>query len=135
MQIFYNTHIVGFLGFMAFGFMHHNSLWAYTLPGAAPSPSPRTACTLQLVSRRIVASAFFFHAYLVLFTAGNSAGDRRRMEPMSWCAVLSECLNSQQMHTHFECTLCVQFRFQSLVLTAVESGSGLRLQVAGLGLN
>lgn len=34
MQLFYRTHILGFLGFMVFGFAHHVSLWAYTLPGA-----------------------------------------------------------------------------------------------------
>jgi hypothetical protein len=32
-QLFYKTHILGFLGFMLFGFMHHTSLWAYTMPG------------------------------------------------------------------------------------------------------
>lgn len=34
-QLFYRTHIIGFLGFMVFGFAHHVSLWAYTLPGKA----------------------------------------------------------------------------------------------------
>lgn len=33
LQLFYKTHILGFLGFMLFGFMHHVSLWAYTMPG------------------------------------------------------------------------------------------------------
>ncbi|KAK9845990.1 hypothetical protein WJX81_007894 [Elliptochloris bilobata] len=32
-ELFYRTHILGFLGFMVFGFAHHVSLWAYTLPG------------------------------------------------------------------------------------------------------
>ncbi|CAL8470322.1 g9864 [Coccomyxa elongata] len=32
-ELFYKTHILGFLGFMLFGFMHHVSLWAYTMPG------------------------------------------------------------------------------------------------------
>ena len=36
-QLFYRTHIIGFLGFMVFGFAHHVSLWAYTLPGKACS--------------------------------------------------------------------------------------------------
>ena len=33
MQLFYRTHILGFLGFMVFGFAHYVSLWAYSLPG------------------------------------------------------------------------------------------------------
>ncbi len=37
-QLFYKTHILGFLGFMLFGFMHHTSLWAYTMPGKTCFP-------------------------------------------------------------------------------------------------
>ena len=36
-QLFYKTHILGFLGFMLFGFMHHTSLFAYTMPGTRPT--------------------------------------------------------------------------------------------------
>lgn len=39
LQLFYKTHILGFLGFMLFGFMHHISLWAYTMPGQ-PTAQP-----------------------------------------------------------------------------------------------
>ena len=41
LQLFYKTHILGFLGFMLFGFMHHTSLFAYTMPGMrAPALPP-----------------------------------------------------------------------------------------------
>ena len=32
-QVFYRTHIIAFVAFIAFGFMHHYQLWAYTMPG------------------------------------------------------------------------------------------------------
>ena len=35
LQVFYRTHIIAFVAFIAFGFMHHYQLWAYTMPGEA----------------------------------------------------------------------------------------------------
>ena len=35
-ELFYKTHILGLVTFFLFGFMHHVSLWAYTMPGAPP---------------------------------------------------------------------------------------------------
>ena len=35
-ELFYKTHILGLVTFFMFGFMHHVSLWAYTMPGALP---------------------------------------------------------------------------------------------------
>lgn len=32
-ELFYRAHIAGFIGFMAFGFMHWKDLWVSTLPG------------------------------------------------------------------------------------------------------
>ncbi|CAL5218771.1 g490 [Coccomyxa viridis] len=32
-ELFYKTHILGLITFFMFGFMHHVSLWAYTMPG------------------------------------------------------------------------------------------------------
>ena len=34
-QVFYRTHIIAFVAFMVFGFIHHYQLWAYTMPGEA----------------------------------------------------------------------------------------------------
>jgi hypothetical protein len=39
MQVFYRTHIVAFVLFMLFGFIHHFMLWAYTMPGMPPFTS------------------------------------------------------------------------------------------------
>ena len=33
LQIFYRTHIICFVLFMVFGFIHHYQLWAYSMPG------------------------------------------------------------------------------------------------------
>ena len=33
LQVFYTTHIVGFICLMTFAFIHYQSMWAYTLPG------------------------------------------------------------------------------------------------------
>ena len=46
LQLFYKTHILGFLGFMLFGFMHHISLWAYTMPGTPLLPISLCASVL-----------------------------------------------------------------------------------------
>ena len=32
-ELFYKTHIIGLVTFFMFGYMHHVSLWAYTMPG------------------------------------------------------------------------------------------------------
>lgn len=32
-EVFYKTHILGLITFFLFGYMHHVSLWAYTMPG------------------------------------------------------------------------------------------------------
>lgn len=32
-QVFYRTHILGFVGFILFGYMHYTSLWAFVTPG------------------------------------------------------------------------------------------------------
>ena len=37
-ELFYKTHILGLVTFFLFGFMHHVSLWAYTMPGAPHTP-------------------------------------------------------------------------------------------------
>lgn len=37
MQVFYITHVLGFVLFMAFAFIHYQSMWAYTLPGMSSS--------------------------------------------------------------------------------------------------
>lgn len=36
LQVFYRTHIIAFVAFMVFGFIHHYQLWAYTMPGEGP---------------------------------------------------------------------------------------------------
>ena len=36
-ELFYKTHIVGLITFFLFGYMHHISLWAYTMPGMSSS--------------------------------------------------------------------------------------------------
>ena len=36
-ELFYKTHILGLITFFLFGYMHHVSLWAYTMPGAPPA--------------------------------------------------------------------------------------------------
>ena len=33
LQVFYISHIIGFLLFMTFAFIHYQSMWAYTTPG------------------------------------------------------------------------------------------------------
>jgi hypothetical protein len=40
-QVFYRVHILGFLGFVIFGWMHHTSMWAFCMPGVH-----HHACTL-----------------------------------------------------------------------------------------
>ena len=37
-QVFKRTHILGFLGFIIFGYMHYTSLWAFVTPGALGPP-------------------------------------------------------------------------------------------------
>ncbi|KAL3151709.1 hypothetical protein ABBQ38_012690 [Trebouxia sp. C0009 RCD-2024] len=34
-SVFYTCHILGFIGFMAFAFMHYQGMWYYTFPGFA----------------------------------------------------------------------------------------------------
>ena len=34
-ELFYKTHIIGLVTFFMFGYMHHVSLWAYTMPGVS----------------------------------------------------------------------------------------------------
>ena len=36
-ELFYKTHIIGLITFFLFGYMHHVSLWAYTMPGMSLS--------------------------------------------------------------------------------------------------
>ena len=43
-QVFYRTHIIAFVAFMVFGFIHHYQLWAYTMPGEASPLSHPTPC-------------------------------------------------------------------------------------------
>lgn len=42
-ELFYKTHILGLVTFFLFGFMHHVSLWAYTMPGVLPKCPPPPA--------------------------------------------------------------------------------------------
>ena len=41
-ELFYKTHIIGLVTFFMFGYMHHVSLWAYTMPGVCRTFVPRT---------------------------------------------------------------------------------------------
>ncbi len=54
-ELFYKTHILGLITFFMFGFMHHVSLWAYTMPGAlphTPCTSMQSSCDLLRTCRR-----------------------------------------------------------------------------------
>ena len=33
LQVFYSCHILGFIGFMGFAYMHYDNMWVYTYPG------------------------------------------------------------------------------------------------------
>jgi len=46
-ELFYKTHILGLLTFFLFGYMHHVSLWAYTMPGMPPWHHDRHAYTAR----------------------------------------------------------------------------------------
>ena len=41
-ELFYKTHIIGLVTFFMFGYMHHVSLWAYTMPGVPANSVPHT---------------------------------------------------------------------------------------------
>lgn len=56
-ELFYKTHIIGLVTFFMFGYMHHVSLWAYTMPGVCPKSAHRARMTcsslLTLIRRQV----------------------------------------------------------------------------------
>ena len=51
LQVFYRTHIIAFVLFIVFGFIHHYQLWAYSMPGRplVQSHAPRKSSLLSML--------------------------------------------------------------------------------------
>lgn len=101
MQVFYTCHILGFIGFMAFAFMHYQGMWYYTFPGKTLWMGLASGIWLYLYSLILLQSAFAAYMKGLQSVAASSG------ITTNYVLLVLQCRLKQLVDRPCCCALCV----------------------------